>query len=106
MPEAPPPNPESARACLARLYEMDAALERMEVELPDDVRPVGAEARRRVHSWLTRLGGGGADLGGLTEGMGGHSPVMDALTPRPPPAPLGRPPPAGKQQKWTQAPPP
>ena len=82
MTEAPPPNPDSARACLARLYEMDAALERMEVELPDDVRPVGAEARRRVHSWLTRLGGGDADLGGLTEAMGDISRMMDALAAR------------------------
>ena len=39
MPEAPPPDAES-NVCLARLYEMDAALERMEVELPEDVRAV------------------------------------------------------------------
>jgi hypothetical protein len=81
MPEAPP-NPESARACLARLYEMDAALERMEIELPDDVRPVGAEARRRVHAWLARLGAGDPDLGGLTEAMRDISRMMDALTAR------------------------
>ena len=82
MPEAPPPNPDSASACLARLYEMDAALEQMEGELPDDVRPVGAEARRRVHDWLTRLGGGDRDLDGLTEAMRDISRMMDALTAR------------------------
>ena len=39
---------DSERACLARLQEMDAALARMELELPDDVRPIGSEARKRV----------------------------------------------------------
>jgi hypothetical protein len=82
MTEAPPPNPDTARACLARLYEMDAALERMEVELPDDVRPVGAEARRRVHAWLTRLGAGDPDLEGLSEALRDISGIMDALTAR------------------------
>jgi len=38
---------DSQRACLARLHEMDAALARMERELPDDVRSFGAEARRK-----------------------------------------------------------
>ena len=98
MPEAPPPIPDSARACLARLYEMDAALELMEVELPDDVRPVGAEARRRVHSWLTRLGGGDADLRGLTEAMRDISRMMDALTARLLLVPWDGHPPAGKQK--------
>jgi hypothetical protein len=82
MPEAPPPDEGSARACLARLYEMDAALERMEGELPDDVRPVGAEARRRVRAWLARLGTGDADLTGLTDSMRDISRMMDALTAR------------------------
>lgn len=82
MPEAPPPDEGSARACLARLYEMDAALERMEGELPDDVRPVGAEARRRVRAWLARLGAGDADLTGLTDAMRDISRMMDALTAR------------------------
>lgn len=82
MPESPPSDEGSARACLARLYEMDAALERMECELPDDVRPVGAEARRRVRDWLARLGAGDADLRGLTEAMGDISRMMDALTAR------------------------
>jgi hypothetical protein len=96
MTEAPPPNPDSARSCLARLYEMDAALERMEVELPDDVRPVGAEARRRVHAWLTRLGGGDADLDGLTEAMSDISRMMDALTARLLLVPWNGHPPAGQ----------
>jgi hypothetical protein len=82
MSEAPPPDQGSARACLARLYEMDAALERMEDELPDDVRPVGAEARRCVRDWLARLGGGDADLRGLSEAMRDISRMMDALTAR------------------------
>ena len=82
MPEAPPPEEGSARACLARLYEMDAALERMESELPDDVRPVGAEARRRVRAWLARLGAGDEDLQGLTEALRDISRMMDALTAR------------------------
>ena len=82
MSEAPPPDESSARACLARLYEMDAALERMEGELPDDVRPVGAEARRRVRAWIARLGGGDVDLGGLTEELQDISRMMDALTAR------------------------
>src|SRR5207245_11539162 len=56
MTDERPPRADSARACLARLYEMDAALAKMEPELPDDMRPLGAEARRRVHAWLTRLG--------------------------------------------------
>ncbi|TMB06897.1 MAG: hypothetical protein E6J64_06800 [Deltaproteobacteria bacterium] len=98
MPEAPPPDPDSARACLARLYEMDAALEQMEVELPDDVRPLGAEARRRVHSWLTRLGGGDADLRGLTDAMRDISRMMDALTARLLLVPWDGHPPAGKQK--------
>jgi hypothetical protein len=76
------PPPDSARACLARLYEMDAALARMEPELPDDMRPLGAEARRRVHSWLTRLGAGNPDLEGLTDAMREISRMMDALTAR------------------------
>ena len=98
MPEAPPPDPDSARACLARLYEMDAALEQMEVELPDDVRPLGAEARRRVHSWLTRLSGGDADLRGLTDAMRDISRMMDALTARLLLVPWDGHPPAGKQK--------
>ena len=82
MPEVSPPDAGSARACLARLYEMDAALERMELELPEDVRSVGTEARRRVHAWLTRLGNGDGDLRGLTEAMRDISRMMDALTAR------------------------
>jgi hypothetical protein len=83
MSEAPPPDSESTSVCLARLYEMDAALERMEVELPDDVRAVGAEARRRVHDCLDRLGSGAdPDLRELTEAVREISRMMDALTAR------------------------
>jgi len=83
MPEAPPPDPESRSACLARLQEMDAALERMELELPDDVRAVGAEARRHVHDCLRRLGSGGdPDLRALTEAVREISRMIDALTAR------------------------
>jgi hypothetical protein len=73
---------DSQRACLARLQEMDAALARMERELPDDVRAVGADARRRVAVWLRRLSGEAADLEGLTEAMQEISGLMDALTAR------------------------
>ena len=74
--------PESERACIARLHEMDAALARMEKELPDDVRPVGAEARRKVAWWLGRLAEGGVDLGEFTDSMREISGMMDALTAR------------------------
>lgn len=74
--------PDSERACIARLHEMDAALARMEKELPDDVRPVGAEARKRVAYWLARLATGGVDLAQFTEAMREISGMMDALTAR------------------------
>lgn len=74
--------PDSERACLARLHEMDAALARMERELPDDVRSVGADARRRVAIWLDRLAAGGVELAQFTEGMREISGMMDALTAR------------------------
>lgn len=73
---------DSQRACLARLQEMDAALARMEDELPDDVRSVGADARRRVAVWLERLEGESADLVQLTDAMREISGLMDALTAR------------------------
>ena len=73
---------DSERACLERLREMDAALERMERELPDDVRSLGADARRKVAVWLERLAAGGADLSQLTEAMREISGMMDALTAR------------------------
>jgi hypothetical protein len=83
MPQAPPPDSESRSVCVARLYEMDAALERMELELPDDVRAVGAEARRRVHDCLDRLGSGAdPDLRALTEAVHEISRMMDVLTAR------------------------
>ncbi|MCA1828723.1 MAG: hypothetical protein ABR567_13770 [Myxococcales bacterium] len=74
--------PESERACIARLHEMDAALARMEKELPADVRSVGAEARKRVAYWLSRLAAGGVELAQFTEAMREISGMMDALTSR------------------------
>jgi hypothetical protein len=76
------PQSDSERACLARLQEMDAALARMEQELPDDVRAVGAEARKRVAVWMDRVAAGGADLNLLTEAMREISGMMDGLTAR------------------------
>lgn len=74
--------PESERACLDRLREMDAALERMEGELPDDVWQVGAEARKRVATWLEKLADGGVNLAEFSEAMREISAMMDALTSR------------------------
>lgn len=73
---------QSERACIFRLHEMDAALARMEDELPDDMRPLGAEARKRVGFWLQRIAAGGADLSLLVEAMHDISGMMDALTAR------------------------
>lgn len=86
--------PESEQACLARLREMDAALARMERELPEDVREVGAEARRQVAVWLGRMAVGGVDLAQFTEAMRGISGMMDALTARLLLSPWDAPPPA------------
>ena len=58
---------------MARLHEMDAALARMEKELPDDVRSVGAEARKRVAYWLARLATGGVELAQFTDAMRAHA---------------------------------
>lgn len=74
--------PDSERACIARLHEMDAALARMEKELPADVRPIGADARRRVAYWLGRLAEGGVELAQFTEAMREISGLMDVLTAR------------------------
>ena len=73
---------DSERACLARLQEMDEALARMEEELPDDMLPLGGEARKRVAFWLQRIAAGGADLAQLGEAMREISGLMDALTAR------------------------
>jgi hypothetical protein len=73
---------DAQRACLARLDEMDAALARMERELPDDVRSFGAEARRKVASWQERLAAEGADPSELVEGLREIAEMMDALTAR------------------------
>ncbi len=73
---------QSERACFVRLQEMDAALARMQRELPDDVRSLGVEARRQVAVWLDRLAAGGADLSQLTDAMREIAGLMDALTAR------------------------
>ena len=74
--------PDSERACIARLQEMDAALARMERELPGDVRQLGKDARERVATWIDRLLVGGVDLAQFTEAMREISGMMDALTSR------------------------
>ena len=74
--------PDSERACIARLHEMDEALARMEQELPPDVRSVGAQARERVAHWLARLAEGGVEAEQFTEAMREISGMMDALTAR------------------------
>lgn len=61
---------------------MDAALARMQRELPDDVRQVGVEARKRVALWLARLAAGGVELAQFTDAMREISGMMDALTAR------------------------
>jgi hypothetical protein len=73
---------DSERACLVRLQEMDEALARMECELPDDVRVLGAEARQQVAVWLRRIAAGEADLSQLGDAMRDISGLMDALTER------------------------
>ena len=69
-------------ACLARLREMDAALERMENELPDDVRGVGAEARRKVADFRERFAAGEADLGQLASALQEIAAMLDVLAAR------------------------
>jgi hypothetical protein len=73
---------DARRACLARLHEMDEALARMELELPDDVRGLGAEARRKVAGFCARLAAGEEDLAPLTAGLREISLLMDVLTTR------------------------
>ena len=73
---------ESERLCLARLGEMDAALARMQQELPDDAAVLGDEARRTVKVWLVRLAQGGADLEAMSAAMREIGSLMDALTAR------------------------
>ena len=70
------------RSCLARLSEMDRTLREMEPALPEDARPIGAEARRGVSFWLQRLAQGGADLEALTASMADLANLMEALTRR------------------------
>ena len=69
-------------ACLARLTEMDRALELMQAELPEDALHIGVEARAQVGVWLSKLAEGGADLRGLSEAMNQIGSLMDALTAR------------------------
>jgi hypothetical protein len=73
---------DSARACLARLREMDTALEHMERELPDDVRSIGAAARKRVAVCVSRLTVEGAQPEELSDALQDISQMMDALTAR------------------------
>ena len=73
---------DSERACLIRLQEMDLALARMEEELPEDVRPLGAEARAQVAGWLRRIAAGAATIDELGGAMREISGLMDALTER------------------------
>jgi hypothetical protein len=73
---------DSARACLARLREMDTALEHMERELPDDVRSIGAAARKRVAVCVSRLTIDGVQPDELSEALREVSQMMDALTAR------------------------
>ncbi|MGZ6125102.1 MAG: hypothetical protein ACXWLR_09090 [Myxococcales bacterium] len=61
---------------------MDAALARMERELPDDVRGLGAEARRKVAGLRARLAAGEEDLTPLTAGLREIAAMMDVLTAR------------------------
>ncbi|GAC1347445.1 MAG: hypothetical protein NVS2B9_14480 [Myxococcales bacterium] len=69
-------------ACLSRLTEMDRALELLEAELPEDARPIGAQARATVAIWRTRLSAGGADLQALSAAVGEIASLIDALTAR------------------------
>ena len=73
---------DSRSACLARLREMDAALARMERELPDDMRAFGAEARRKVAGFCEMLAAADADPTLLSEGLRELSGMMDVLTAR------------------------
>src|ERR1700731_2182235 len=73
---------DAQRACLARLQEMDAALARMERELPDDVQGFGREARRKVAAWRERLERDNPEPSQLSEGLREISRMMDALSAR------------------------
>lgn len=61
---------------------MDRALGEMEPQLPDDMKPLGTEARRRVSLWLGKLAVGDADLAELTSTMAELTLMMDAMTAR------------------------
>jgi len=73
---------DAQRECLDRLRDMDAALARMEAELPEDVRSIGALARRRVAVFRAQVAEGGGDLSQLTAGLREIAGLMDALTAR------------------------
>ena len=73
---------DTERVCLARLQAMERTLAEMEPQLPDDMKPLGAEARRRVALWLGKLAQGGADLKSLTAAMAELAQMMNALTER------------------------
>ena len=54
----------------------------MEPQLPDDMKALGSEARRRVSLWLGKLAQPCADLGELSVAMAELTQMMDALTAR------------------------
>ncbi len=72
----------SAATLIAELHRMQAALVEMERELPDDMKPLGAEARRRADLWLARVASGSADMKQLSSDMAELSEMMNALTAR------------------------
>lgn len=73
---------QTERDCLARLHEMERTLAEMEPQLPDDMRALGSEARRRVAFWLGRIGAGEADLRELSSAMAELTSWMKAVTER------------------------
>jgi hypothetical protein len=73
---------EAERLCLSRLAEMDAALTRMQGQLPDDSRLLGESALAQVRLWQGRLGQGGVDLTALSEAMRELSSWLEALAAR------------------------
>ncbi len=73
---------EAERMCLARLAEMDAALTRMQGQLPEDSRLLGESALVQVRLWQGRLGQGSVDLNELADAMRELSSWLEALAAR------------------------